>query len=114
MPPCASRSSPTTSKRAGRAWISSPTCCVDRLAARARPAIARRDAHPAADARGGAAAPAAARAGRRAGAVADRMANRLWDYPRIVSGLADRFDLFHIVDHSYAQLVHGCRRVGRS
>jgi glycosyltransferase involved in cell wall biosynthesis len=37
---------------------------------------------------------------------ADRVANRLWDYPRIVAGLADRFDLFHIVDHSYAQLVH--------
>jgi glycosyltransferase involved in cell wall biosynthesis len=36
----------------------------------------------------------------------DRLANRLWDYPRIASGLADRFDLFHIVDHSYAQLVH--------
>ena len=36
----------------------------------------------------------------------DRMANRLWDYPKIVAGLAGRFDLFHIVDHSYAQLVH--------
>ena len=53
------------------------------------------------------------RAGRLPGAAkapwvrgADRIANRLWDYPRIVAGLADRFDLFHIVDHSYAQLVH--------
>jgi glycosyltransferase involved in cell wall biosynthesis len=53
------------------------------------------------------------RAGRLPGVVkapwvrgADRIANRLWDYPRIVAGLADRFDLFHIVDHSYAQLVH--------
>jgi glycosyltransferase involved in cell wall biosynthesis len=36
----------------------------------------------------------------------DRIANRLWDYPRVVSGLDGRFDLFHIVDHSYAQLVH--------
>ena len=36
----------------------------------------------------------------------DRVANRLWDYPRLVSGLAARFDVFHIVDHSYAQLVH--------
>jgi glycosyltransferase involved in cell wall biosynthesis len=36
----------------------------------------------------------------------DRIANRLWDYPRTVAGLAPRFDLFHIVDHSYAQLVH--------
>ena len=30
----------------------------------------------------------------------------LWDYPRLASTLAARFDLFHIVDHSYAQLVH--------
>jgi len=36
----------------------------------------------------------------------DRVTNRLWDYPKIVSGLAARYDLFHIVDHSYAQLVH--------
>ena len=36
----------------------------------------------------------------------DRVANRLWDYPRHVAGLGGRFDLFHIVDHSYAQLVH--------
>ena len=36
----------------------------------------------------------------------DRIANRMWDYPRVVGGLADRFDLFHVVDHSYAQLVH--------
>jgi len=37
----------------------------------------------------------------------DRIANRLWDYPRVARGLADRFDLFHVVDHSYSQLVHG-------
>jgi len=36
----------------------------------------------------------------------DRVANRLWDYPRIVSGFDGRYDIFHIVDHSYAQLVH--------
>jgi glycosyltransferase involved in cell wall biosynthesis len=36
----------------------------------------------------------------------DRVANRLWDYPRHVSRFDGRFDLFHIVDHSYAQLVH--------
>jgi len=36
----------------------------------------------------------------------DRVANRLWDYPRILSGFNGRFDLYHIVDHSYAQLVH--------
>ena len=36
----------------------------------------------------------------------DRIAARLWDYPRFASGLRERFDLFHVVDHSYAQLVH--------
>jgi len=36
----------------------------------------------------------------------DRFANRLWDYPRATRGAAGRFDLFHIVDHSYAHLVH--------
>ena len=36
----------------------------------------------------------------------DRFANRLWDYPRATRGVASRFDLFHIVDHSYAHLVH--------
>ena len=39
-------------------------------------------------------------------AGAERMANRFWDYPRVVSELAGRFDVFHVVDHSYAQLVH--------
>jgi glycosyltransferase involved in cell wall biosynthesis len=39
---------------------------------------------------------------------ADRLLNRFWDYPRILGRLARRggFDLFHLVDHSYAQLVH--------
>ena len=36
----------------------------------------------------------------------DRIANRLWDYPRAIDAITRRFDLFHIVDHSYAQLVH--------
>jgi glycosyltransferase involved in cell wall biosynthesis len=36
----------------------------------------------------------------------DRIANRLWDYPRALTRFASRFDVFHIVDHSYAQLVH--------
>jgi glycosyltransferase involved in cell wall biosynthesis len=36
----------------------------------------------------------------------DRIANRLWDYPRIVSGFNGRYDLYHVIDHSYAQLVH--------
>jgi glycosyltransferase involved in cell wall biosynthesis len=38
--------------------------------------------------------------------LADRVANRLWDYPRFLSTAAGGFDLFHVVDHSYAQLVH--------
>jgi glycosyltransferase involved in cell wall biosynthesis len=53
----------------------------------------------------------ARRAGRLPGARGwasgvDRIANRMWDYPRLVARIATRFDLFHIVDHSYAQLVH--------
>ena len=47
-----------------------------------------------------------ARRGRRGCEALDRVANRLWDYPRLVTGPCRRFDLFHIVDHSYAQLVH--------
>jgi glycosyltransferase involved in cell wall biosynthesis len=42
---------------------------------------------------------------RRAFAV-DRVLGRLWDYPRAVASIAGDFDLFHLVDHSYAQLVH--------
>jgi glycosyltransferase involved in cell wall biosynthesis len=37
---------------------------------------------------------------------ADRLANRFVDYPRWLRGQLDRFDLFHLVDHSYSQLVH--------
>ncbi len=36
---------------------------------------------------------------------ADRLVNRLWDYPRHLRW-AGKFDLFHVCDHSYAQLVH--------
>jgi glycosyltransferase involved in cell wall biosynthesis len=38
----------------------------------------------------------------------DRALNRFWDYPRYLVRLSrlNEFDLFHIVDHSYAQLVH--------
>jgi glycosyltransferase involved in cell wall biosynthesis len=36
----------------------------------------------------------------------DRVAARLWDYPRTLARLASRFDVYHIVDHSYAHLVH--------
>lgn len=38
--------------------------------------------------------------------AADRILNRLWDYPRLMRASATAFDAFHIVDHSYAQLVH--------
>lgn len=37
---------------------------------------------------------------------ADRLVNRLLDYPRHVARRRPEFDLFHVVDHSYAQLVH--------
>ncbi len=39
---------------------------------------------------------------------ADRLLNRFRDYPRSLRRLVreDRFDLYHLVDHSYAQLVH--------
>ena len=36
----------------------------------------------------------------------DRALNRWWDYPRHVNRIAGGFDVFHVVDHSYAQLVH--------
>lgn len=36
----------------------------------------------------------------------DRFTNRLWDYPRQVRRLAAAHDVFHVVDHSYAHLVH--------
>jgi glycosyltransferase involved in cell wall biosynthesis len=31
--------------------------------------------------------------------------NRFWDYPRWLRAYASRFDLFHIVDHTYAHLA---------
>jgi glycosyltransferase involved in cell wall biosynthesis len=37
---------------------------------------------------------------------ADRFANRYWDYPRLLRRSRNDFDLFHVVDHSYSQLVH--------
>ena len=36
----------------------------------------------------------------------DRLLNRFWDYPRYLSQQLDDFDLFHVSDHTYAQLVH--------
>ena len=43
------------------------------------------------------------------GWTADRLLNRYLDYPRWLRGerVAARFDLLHVVDHSYAHLVHG-------
>ena len=42
------------------------------------------------------------------GWTADRLLNRYLDYPRWLRKErgADRFDLFHVVDHSYAHLIH--------
>jgi glycosyltransferase involved in cell wall biosynthesis len=37
---------------------------------------------------------------------ADRFLNRFWDYPRVARRLGNEFDLFHLVDHSYSQLLH--------
>jgi glycosyltransferase involved in cell wall biosynthesis len=37
---------------------------------------------------------------------ADRFLNRFWDYPRFVRERKSEFDLFHVVDHSYGQLLH--------
>jgi glycosyltransferase involved in cell wall biosynthesis len=36
----------------------------------------------------------------------DRLLNRFWDYPRNLDSRKSLFDWFHVVDHSYAQLVH--------
>lgn len=36
----------------------------------------------------------------------DRALNRWWDYPRHVERIAPEHDVFHVIDHSYAQLVH--------
>ncbi|MGH7932957.1 MAG: glycosyltransferase [Candidatus Binataceae bacterium] len=43
---------------------------------------------------------------RRAAYNADRVLNRFFDYPRVIRRRRDSFDLFHIVDHTYAHLVH--------
>ena len=50
---------------------------------------------------------------RRLSRNADRLANRFWDYPRALRAIVRRgefdrgeFDLYHLADHSYSQLVH--------
>ena len=42
----------------------------------------------------------------RLAANVDRGLNRLLDYPAHVGRARDGFDIFHVIDHSYAQLVH--------
>jgi glycosyltransferase involved in cell wall biosynthesis len=37
---------------------------------------------------------------------ADRYLNRFWRYPARAASLARGYDVFHVVDHSYAHLVH--------
>jgi glycosyltransferase involved in cell wall biosynthesis len=37
---------------------------------------------------------------------ADRLLNRFWYYPRALRERSARFDIFHIVDHGYAQLAN--------
>jgi glycosyltransferase involved in cell wall biosynthesis len=37
---------------------------------------------------------------------ADRLMNRFHDYPSWLGAQVDTYDLFHLVDHSYSQLVH--------
>jgi len=36
----------------------------------------------------------------------DRLVNRFWDYPRRLLRQGRDFDLYHVLDHSYAQLVN--------
>lgn len=42
----------------------------------------------------------------RYGIIADRLLNRFWDYRRLLRCKREPFDVFHVVDHSYAHLVH--------
>jgi glycosyltransferase involved in cell wall biosynthesis len=37
--------------------------------------------------------------------IVDRLVNRYWDYRRAIEKLSDKFDVFHIVDHSYGHLA---------
>lgn len=37
---------------------------------------------------------------------ADRVLNRFLDYPRVIRRMRGGFDIFHVVDHTYAHLVH--------
>lgn len=36
----------------------------------------------------------------------DRFINRFYNYPRYLRGIEKQFDIFHVIDHTYAHLVH--------
>src|SRR3979490_2137825 len=36
----------------------------------------------------------------------DRLVSRFWDYPRLARAHREMADVFHVIDHSYSQLVH--------
>ncbi len=36
----------------------------------------------------------------------DRLLNRMFDYPRYLRRIRGDFDIFHLIDHSYSQLLH--------
>lgn len=44
--------------------------------------------------------------GRARASVLDRAAARQWDYPWTLRQVRGRFDVYHVVDHTYAHLVH--------
>ena len=44
--------------------------------------------------------------GRSSARKVDQVLNRFFEYPRTLRTTRTQFDIFHIVDHSYAQLVH--------
>jgi glycosyltransferase involved in cell wall biosynthesis len=43
---------------------------------------------------------------RKAAFNSDRLLNRFWDYPNYIKHMTTKFDVFHVCDHTYAQLVH--------
>jgi glycosyltransferase involved in cell wall biosynthesis len=38
---------------------------------------------------------------------ADRLVNRFFDYPWFLRAMGRGFNLFHLIDHSYSQVIHG-------